>query len=82
MEVFRLYLVNSKTGKKTGKKRDYPSLEHFYKYGIETYQRYNREEYFRNVSTGLKAELCFLNNLNKWEKVDEKTLKELLNKEI
>jgi hypothetical protein len=78
--VYRLYKVDSKTGKSTGKKRDYPSEEHFLKYGLETYERYNREYYFTNKPTETKAKLCFLNENNKWEEVSEEQLKNLLTK--
>lgn len=81
MTAYRLYLVNSRTGLKTGKKRDYPSLDHFYKYGIETYKRYDRREWFTGEPTGLKAELCFLNERGRWEKVEDKYIEGLLNQE-
>lgn len=76
--VFRLYKVCSETGKCTGKQRDYPSEQHFLKYGLETYERYNREIYFTNQPTGTKAKLCFLNDKNKWEQVAEELLIRLL----
>lgn len=75
--VFRLYLVNRETGKSTGKKRDYPSKEHFLRYAKETYERYNREFNYRDQPTGLRAKLCFLNDQNKWEEVSEEIKKEL-----
>lgn len=63
----RLYLVDSKTGRKTGKKRDYPSVDHFNKYGIDTYERYNQSEYFTGRPTGTKAEICYLDcDTKKW----------------
>jgi len=75
---YRLYLVNTLTGKKTGKKRDYPSLEHLRLYSKETYERYNREHYFTDTPTNTKAELCFLNGYNKWELVSEEDMKNIL----
>lgn len=76
--VIRLYKIN-KSGKKTGTKRDYPSEEHFLKYGKETYERYDKR-FFGLTPTETKAELCFLNELNKWEKFNEFDLENLLNK--
>lgn len=76
--VLRLYKVDSLTGKKTGKKRDYPSEEHFIKYGLETYERYNSEFNYWDEPTGTKAELCFLNESNKWEKLSAEELKKIL----
>ena len=78
--VLRLYLVNTIKGTKTGKKRDYPSLEHFYKYGKETYKRYDRREYFTGEPSGLKAELRFLNEFSKWQLFEEDDLKTILEK--
>ncbi len=78
--VFRLYKIDSKTGKCTNKKRDYPSEAHFIKYGLQTYKSYNREFYFTNQPTGTKAKLCFLNDDNKWEEVDKEYLNKLINK--
>jgi len=71
----RLYLVDSVTGKCTGKKRDYPSEAHFIKYGRETYERYNREYYYTDKPTHTKAKLCFLNEEGKWEEASEEQLK-------
>jgi hypothetical protein len=75
----RLYLVNRETGRCTGKKRDYPSEEHFKKYGRETYHRYNAMFDF-HLQEKYKAKLCFLNDQNKWEEVSQEKLNELLNK--
>lgn len=76
----RLYLVNTKTGNKTGKKRDYPSLEHFYKYAKHTYERYDRREWYNGEPSHQKAELRFLNDDGKWELVPEMLLKVMLQK--
>ena len=76
---YRLYLVNTK-GKCTGKKRDYPSLEHFRKYGIETYERYNRSHYYTGYPTDLRAKLCFLNESLKWEELLGSDLEKILGK--
>jgi len=75
--VFRLYLVNRTNEKCTGKKRDYASKSIFLKYGIETYERYNKEFYYKDKPTNLKAKLCFLNKHNKWQKLNDLELKEL-----
>lgn len=75
--VYRLYLVNRETGKSTGKKRDYPSHEHLIKYAQETFERYNREFYYTDTPTELKAKLCFLNNENKWEELAQKDLEKV-----
>lgn len=80
MSAYRLYLVNSNTLKKTGKKRDYPSLEHFKKYGMETYERYNRSEYYTGRPTGLKAELCIFGNDQKWHKLSDDELTKIIKK--
>ena len=69
--VFRLYLVDRETGKCTGKKRDYPSKEHFKKYGLETYASYNAEFWWRDKPTGKKAKLCYLDENNKWVETTE-----------
>lgn len=73
----RLYLVDRQTGKKTGKKRDYPSVDHFNKYGMETYHRYNREFWYNNEPTGLKAEICQLIG-GKWIPIEGELLVHLL----
>jgi len=65
MTAIRLYLVDKNTNKKTGKKRDYASLDLFYKYSDETYDRYN----FLG-----KAELRFIKD-NKWTLFSEESLK-------
>lgn len=75
--VYRLYKIHSDTGKKSGAKRDYPSEEHFLKYGQETFERYNSKALYNK---GQEAELCFLNSSNKWEKLGKKELNELLSK--
>ena len=79
---YRLYLVHKDTGKCTGKKRDYPSEEHFKKYGIDTYKRYNwyhdRPEHHKSEWYRTKGKLCFLTDNNKWEEVDQETLNKLL----
>lgn len=74
----RLYKIYSETGKCTGAKRDYPSEQHFIKYGRDTYEGYNWSHYYSGEPTGTKAKLCFLNAENKWEQVSEDKLKELL----
>lgn len=79
MSAYRLYLVNLITLKKTGKKRDYPSLEHFKKYGLETYERYNRSEYYTGVPTNLKAELCVFGDDQKWNKLSEDEVSHIVN---
>ncbi len=76
--VFRLYLVYKDTGKCTGKKRDYPSEEHFIKYGIETYERYNADYYWKRGDKKVKAKLCYLDGNNKWAEVAEEVLAALL----
>lgn len=73
----RLYLVDRLTGKKTGKKRDYASIDNFNKYGIETYERYNRELNIFNEPTGTKAEMCYYED-GKWVKVSDGVLPDLL----
>jgi len=78
MISYRLYLVNATTLKKTGKKRDYPSLEHFQKYGMETYERYNRTEYFTGRPTGLKAELCVFGDDQKWHKLSDEQINTII----
>lgn len=75
--VFRLYLVDRETGKSTGKKRDYASTELFLKYGVETYERYNREFYYSDRPTNLKAKLCYLDENNKWIELSKEQLTEL-----
>lgn len=80
MSAYRLYLVNATTLKKTGKKRDYPSLEHFKKYGLETYERYNRSEYYTGVPTNLKAELCVFGYDQKWHKLSDSVVSEIIKK--
>lgn len=81
--VYRLYLIDKETGKTTGKKRDYPSEEHFKKYGIETYNRYNwyhdRPEHHESGWYKTKAKLCFLNENNKWQEVEPEELNKLIN---
>jgi hypothetical protein len=76
--VLRLYKVDEVTGKCTGAKRDYPSKEHFIKYGLETYERYDREYYSENRPTGTKAKLCFLNENNKWEELHKSIVEEII----
>lgn len=76
--TYRLYRIYSDTEKCTGAKRDYPSEQHFKKYGLETYERYNRTFYYTENPTGTRAKLCFLNVNNKWEEVDNEKLGELL----
>lgn len=76
--TYRLYKIYSDTGKCTGAKRDYPSEEHFKKYGLETYERYNRSFYYTENPTGTKAKLCFLTDNNKWEEVSKEELERLL----
>jgi len=77
--TYGLYKIYSDTGKCTGAKRDYPSEEHFKKYGLETYERYNRIFYYTEKPTGTKAKLCFLGENNKWEEVTNGELERLLN---
>lgn len=56
-------------------KRDYLSKEHFLKYGLETYERYNIKDYGGGGLTGTEAKLCFLNEKNKWEEVGQELKK-------
>lgn len=79
MSAYRLYLVNATTLKKTGKKRDYPSLEQFQKFGIETYKRYNRSEYYTGTPTNLKAELCVFGDDQKWHKLSDDEVSQIIN---
>lgn len=65
----RLYLINSNTLKKTGKKRDYASVELFLKYGVDTFNRYNQEFYFTNEPTNTKALVCFMSETGKWQEI-------------
>ena len=69
--VFRLYLVDRQTGKCTGKKRDYPSEEHFKKYGLETYKRYDSFQYLRSSINETTPKLCYLDENNKWKETTE-----------
>lgn len=78
--AIRLYLVDRITEKCTGKKRDYASTELFLKYGKECYERYNREFNYWDKPTGLKAKLCFLNEDNKWQKLPDDMVEELISK--
>lgn len=73
----RLYLVDRVTGKKTGKKRDYASIETFNKYGLETYDRYNREFSLNGNPTGTKAEVRYFSK-GKWELFSDHELRLLL----
>lgn len=77
---YRLYLVNTLTGRKTGKKRDYASLQHLKLYGKDTYERYNMEYYFTNNRTNTRAELCFLNDENRWEVIPQESIKSIFEK--
>jgi len=77
MTPLRLYSVCRETNRVL-KHRDYPSEEHFKKYGLPTYQRYNREFSYNNRPTNEKARLCFLNDNLKWEEVSADRLKNLL----
>ena len=74
MGPYRLYLVDRETGKCTGTKRDYPSHQHLIKYAKETFERYNREFYFNDTPTHTRAKLCYLNEENKWEEINEEFL--------
>lgn len=65
----RLYLINSNTLKKIGKKRDYPSTRHFLKYRIETFERYNREKDYLNKPINTRALVCFYSETGKWQEI-------------
>lgn len=65
----RLYLINSKTLRKTGKKRDYASVELFLKYGINTFERYNMELDYLQQPTERRALLCFMSEIGKWQEI-------------
>ena len=81
MTSYRLYLIDAETGKCSGKKRDYPSEEHFIKYAEKTYKRYNDYTFYSGrANTKGKAKLCFLNGDLKWKEVSQEKLNELLNK--
>jgi hypothetical protein len=75
--VYRLYQVNKITGKCTGKKRDYPSEEHFKKYGKETYDRYDSMSNYRDKTITFKAKLCYLDENNKWKELTNEMFEEL-----
>lgn len=65
----RMYLIDADTLKKTGKKRDYPSAEHFLKYGLDTFERYNRNIYYDNSPTNTRALVCFYSETGKWQEI-------------
>lgn len=65
----RMYLIDANTLKKTGKKRDYPSVEHFLKYGADTFKRYNREINYRSTPTHTRALVCFWSEKGKYEEI-------------
>jgi len=65
----RLYLIEADTLKKTGKKRDYATVELFLKYSIETFKRYNRETYYDNSPTNTRALVCFMSEIGKWQEI-------------
>lgn len=76
--IYRLYLVDRKTEKSTGKKRDYVSDEHFKKHGIDTYTRYNVQySWWTGKESETKAKLCYLDDNNKWVETTEEMRKDL-----
>lgn len=64
----RLYLMNLKTNKSTGKKRDYANMETFLKYS-DTFKRYNDDMTWFSEPSYTYAKLCFLNESGKYQEI-------------
>lgn len=70
----RMYLIDANSLKKTGKKRDYASVELFLKYGVDTFERYNRDIYYDKSPTNTRALVCFMSETGKWQEISNELI--------